>query len=227
MRFAKISALLLLVAFQASAQVRKPTPIPPTQELRTFVPKGYTLREAFQTKLTPSGETILLCDDGEEFFPRISLVALRDGQKFTLIDGGITGVDDFLLMPLSKGQNGLVVVYHVGEDFSDDEFAIFAGGENSYSKVFFEQTMEGQMRIVSIDPIKFTLSSAAAELDPKDPEHSCVWCLHRFRTKTYVWDGLRFKLTNKTLTRKFLRPADPTPGHAFIMQAPLGVAKKQ
>ena len=225
MRFARISALLLLVAFQASAQVRKPTPIPSTQELRAFVPKGYALREAFRTKLTPSGETILLYDDGEEFFPRICLVALHDGQKFTLIDGGITGVGGFLLMPLSKGENGLVVVYHVGQDFSDDEFAIFTGGENSYSKVFFERTTEGQMRIVSTDPIKFTLSSAAAELDPKDPERSCVWCLHRFRTKTYVWDAQRFRLTNKVLTKEFLKPVDP--GNAFIMQGAPGVGKKR
>lgn len=239
MRFAKVVLVLLATSWatRVHAQVRVPASVAgfrlvavPQEainvpaELRPYVPKGQVLRVAFRTELTSSGETIFLYDDGEEILPRIYLGALRDGRKFKLLDGGITGVEGFLLMRLDKGQNALAVVYHTGEDSADNEFVIFAGAEGSYKKIFFEQTMEGQMRIVSTNPLGFTLSSAAAELDPRDA--SCVWCPHRFRIKTYAWDGQQFRLTNRVLT-KFLRPPEPSPSNAFIAQVSGEAGKKK
>lgn len=239
MRFAKITvfSLLALSALQLSAQVHAPASVAGFRlvavprkainipaDLRPYVPKGHVLREAFRTQLTSSGETIFLYDDGEDILPRIYLRALRDGRNFKLLDGGISGVEGFLLVRLDKSTNALAVAYHTGEDSADNEFVIFAGAVGSYKKIFFAQTMEGQMRVVSTNPLAFTLSSAAAELDPRDA--SCVWCPHRFRIKTYAWNGQQFRLTNKVLTAKFLRPPEPSPSNAFIVQASAGAAKK-
>jgi hypothetical protein len=232
MRCAKVVLVLLLATswvISVNAQVHGPASVAGFRlvavpgdainvpaSLRRYVPKGNVLRAEFRTRLAPSGETIYLYDDGEEIFPRIYLGALRDGRNFKLLDGGITGIEGFLLVRLDKGKNGLAVAYHTGEDSADTEFVIFAASGDSYKRIFYEPTMEGQMQIVSSSPLAFRLWSAAPEFDPKDLDHSCVWCLHRFRIQTYAWDGRNFRLTNKILTKKFLRPVDPGPSTAFI-----------
>lgn len=142
MRFAKVVLVLLATswAIRVHAQVRVPASVAgfrlvavPQEainipaDLRPYIPKGQVLRQAFRTQLASSGETIFLYDDGEEILPRIYLGALRDGRKFKLLDGGITGVEGFLLMRLDQGKNALAVVYHTGEDSADNEFVIFAG----------------------------------------------------------------------------------------------------
>ncbi|HKF53507.1 MAG TPA: hypothetical protein VKB26_14420 [Candidatus Acidoferrales bacterium] len=221
-RFTKIAAILFPIVWVscASGQVSKPTKVKPTSELRSLVPKGNILRGAWHTNLTPSGETIFLYDDGEEVLQQACLAILRGGRESSLVDA--TYVQDFVLVSLDNSKKGLAVVSSNGEDGADAEFVIFVFSNGLYKRVFSGKTMEGQMKIVSTNPLSFTLSDAAEELDSKD--NSCVWCPHRFRIKSYVWNGETFKLTKQVLTKEFIRPADP--GSAFILPRPTPTANK-
>jgi hypothetical protein len=242
MRLAKIAIFLFWVssAIRTSAQVQAPvqvgpfggitTPLKPMKvppELQPFVPPGKILRAVFHTQLTPSGEIIFLYDngDGEGVFPTVYLGALQNGKTVEFFNATISAVAGLYSIQLDGHKNGLAFAYHSGGDEADTEFAIFAAPGGLYERIFYEKTMEGQMEIVSRDPPRFKLWSAAAELDPKDPERSCIWCPHRYRIKTYAWNGEKFWIVGTALTKRFLAPA-PIAGNVFGVQAPTETRSK-
>jgi hypothetical protein len=200
---AQVQTPLHVGAFGGVREPLQPIQVPP--ELKSFVPKGLTLRAVLKTSMFPEGETLLLYDNGEESFPEVHLHALRRGRDVKLFDGVIAGVAGLLPIQTQKGQQIVSFAYHVGFDEADTTFMILASVGDSYRVIFERKTTTGQMRILSESPVKFELWSADWKLDQGE---SCVWCPHRYRVRTYLLQGDKFLLTARRLTKAPLDPAN-------------------
>lgn len=194
---------LRVEAFGGVHEPLRPINVPP--ELKPFVPKGFIPRAVLQTKMFPEGETLLLYDNGEDSFPHVHLHALRHGKDLKLFDGVIAGVAGLLPIQIKKNQQIVSFAYHVGFDEADTTFLIFAREKDSYRKIFERKTTTGQMRILDGSPLKLEIWSADWKLDRGE---SCVWCPHRYRVRTYVWQGDTFRLTAQRTTPAPLSPGD-------------------
>lgn len=212
-----LATLALFLACQATAQMQAPVhvgafggiqePFPPLDvpaELRPFVPKGFILRAALQTKMSPDGEALLLYDNDAETFPEVHLHAVRNGTDMVLFDGVVAGVAG--LLPIKSHEQQFVsFAYHVGFDQADTTFVIFCGETKVYRKIFEQETTSGQMRLLSGSPARFEIWSADWRLDQGE---SCVWCPHRYRVRTYVLQTNGFTLVKKRTTSIPISPGE-------------------
>jgi hypothetical protein len=189
-------------AFGGVQEAPKPLSVP--TELNPYVPKGFVLRAVLQTKMAPEGETLILYDNGEDNFPEVHLHAVRSGKDMKLFDGVVAGVAGLLPIQSSKHKQLVSFAYHVGFDMADTTFVIFRSETDSYGKVFEQETMSGQLRVLGGSPLKLETWSADWKLDSAE---SCVWCPHRYQVQTYVWNEDGFRLVKQRTTSE---PMDPS-----------------
>jgi hypothetical protein len=173
-------------------------------ELAAFLPKGSVLRAAFRTKMTLEGETLFLYDSGEQYFPTAYLGVLHDGRTVRLFDGVVSAVAGIQKIPDPTKRELVGFAYHEGGDEADTTFEIFAALNGTYRRVFKEETDTGRIRIIDSSPVTVEIWSAEEQLDPAD---SCVWCKHRYRVRTYMWERNHFRLTSQRITRTFFAAA--------------------
>jgi hypothetical protein len=221
-RVLTIAALVLVVSTRFLwAQVQTPMHVTPfggvqdslpamavPPELRPFIPSGFVLRTVLATKVSPFGEKLLLYDNGEDDFPEVRLHALQNGKDLGMFEGRVAGFAGMLPIGVPGGRQLLTFAYHKGFDQSDTMFEIFSYESGSYSSVFRWHSTEGSMRVLSTFPLRFEIWTAATELDPDNPEDSCVWCPHRYHVITYELRGDDFDVVALRTTEKRLVPGD-------------------
>lgn len=113
-----------------------------------------------------------------------------------------------LPVDLPGGRQLLAFAYPKGFDQSDTMFEIFSYEDGSYSSIIRWHSIEGRMRVLSTSPLRFEIWTAAGEVDPDNPEESCVWCPHRYHVITYELKGEDFEVVAMRTTQKRLMPAD-------------------
>ena len=209
---AQVQTPLHVEAFGGEQQRLPPIKVP--TELTEFIPKGFVLRAAIQTKMWHEGETLFLYDNDAETFPEVHLHALRrNGKELNLYDGTLADIAGLLPLQLRKGKQAVAFAYHVGFDEADTTFIVFTADADSYRAIFERKTTSGQMRVLRMAPLTFQIWSADWKLDRGD---SCVWCPHRYRIQTYLLRDNNFELIRRSVTSAALSP-DEIAGKPFVI----------
>lgn len=168
-----------------------------SSQLRALLPRGAKVRVAEETKLTPQGETFLLYElgTGEPLSEQSGVLFVRDGkivQQFRLDEG--CWFSTYAVFPLSMERQGAATVFRCGVDGAAAQFVFFAAsGKGIIHKALDLMTTEGRIRIHEGNPpLLETWSSARWDLDGADIQHTCVWCEHHYRIRTYEWHNGQF-----------------------------------
>jgi len=203
---AQVQTPMRVTPFGGVQESLAPRPVPP--ELKAFIPSAFTLRAVINAKMSPSGEKLFLYDNdnGEDSFPEVRLHALQNGKDLEIFEGSIAGFAGMLPIDLAGGRQFLAFAYHKGFDQSDTMFEIFSYESGSYSSIFRWHSMEGRMRILHASALRFEIWTAASELDPDNPDESCVWCPHRYHVITYELKSDNFDVAAMRTTQKRLMP---------------------
>jgi hypothetical protein len=166
----------------------RPTDVPP--EVAAAVPYGYKARAFTPTVPTKLGGTLLVYEKDEAPNADPHIVVMRSGQIIENLSGSMEGcyTSGFKEFPLDRSRQAVGVAFRCGGDGTISRFVLFTASGESYQEIFRQDAALGALQIWG-NPGRFDLFSARSDLDRGE---SCLYCLHRYTIRTFVWKGDHF-----------------------------------
>lgn len=175
----------------------QPRVVPP--EVAAVVPSGYKTRAFTATTPTTIGGMLLVYEKDVAPDADPHIVVVRSGQLIESLSGPMEGcyTSAFDEFPLDRSHRAVAVAFRCGSDGSVSRFVIFTTSGESYQEIFRQDATLGALMIWGgprHSPRRFTLFSARTDLDIGE---SCLYCRHRYTTKTFAWKSDHFRQVGK------------------------------
>jgi hypothetical protein len=182
-------------------------PVALSAELRTQLPGLVSATDLLDTRLSPSGEQVVVYStDEDESDPHPKIAFIISGRVKKILaateisseGGGFWRYLSGCQYQVVPRQNGLALAFTTGFDGAATVFAVVIWKSDSYSIVF--NPLVGQGRMV--------LSLGKLVLWGSDGTGECVWCKQHYNVTSYRWRGGTYIKTSSTKSLKMFDPAE-------------------
>ncbi len=216
-----IVLLLILAAIDAPAQsglgpfgyfLKQPKPIHLTEALQKLVPSKCPVRNIQDTKLSSTGEQIIICGpEAPEEGPTHVIVtdghtlALKDidvDELFSESGGAYQFVSATEVVNKSNRHAYLVAFLSAGDGSGSCLFAIGYSGDK-YKVLLHRSVTQGRI-VFHRDKDSIEIWDSAEGACPRG--NDCVWCLHPYRIEKYLWVADEFRLQHTITTKHCFSP---------------------
>ncbi len=198
------------------AMDRPKPPVPVTAEIRSQLPEGRVVRRLQETKLSPSGEQIVMYDtkDDSEPNPKVAIVVhgiLAETYEVSKLveygQGALYATScEFEIEP---AQRALAIAYTLSGDGTGSAFLVLTWSSAGHYELVFHRTV-GQGRIVlgsrTLELWERTFGKNASRPDSSNFE--CEWCQHRYLITEFEWRNGQYVKTRSKRTPKAYDPAE-------------------
>ncbi len=185
-------------------------PIKPPPDVAALLPQGKEIRVLARTRLSPTGESVVVYEDsGEDLMVRRPFLLIeRSGTVLAKFKGAdeecqTASFSEFRADDMSRAA---AFAFRCFGDDSGTAFAILAFDGKSYKLRTMGPVDEGKIEIMESNPARMTFWQARTDLDSHFPEASCVWCPHRYEIREFGWSNHGFELKSTRVTRGTFSP---------------------
>jgi hypothetical protein len=196
------------------------TEIPPA--IAALVPQGFEVVIFANTKLTPTGESLVEYEGLGGVFEEDAHVALvRSGavvRTFSHLADGCTAAA-FGEFALDETRRAAALKFRCAGDGTGALFIVIAARARGYAVVLRQETIQGRMQIFEDNPTRLWFWSARPEFDKLPAEQSCVVCLHRYAIEELSWNVNRFVPVRRAVLAGYFEPNN-------ITSDPIAIAPK-
>jgi len=203
-------------AFGAENKPAAPVPMPAA--IRSQLPDLVAVRQVLTTRLSPSGEQVIIYDaaiDESDPHPKVAFVV--GGKVAKVLDetqtasgrGGFVRYLSGCPFDAAAHRKALALAFSTAFDGSGSAFAIIMWQSGEYGVVFNPHGMQAQL----------VLRRGSVELWTSDGTGECVWCAQHYQLTQYVWRDGKYV---RTATNKAKHTYDPAliSGTALRVKAP-------
>ena len=200
--------------------------------IRSQLPGVATVRGMQETRLGPSGETVVMYDTQDSSEPIPKVAVLVGGKLAKLYDlsslveygqGGIYAAScEFELM---HGQNGLAIAYVLSGDGTGSAFLVLTWFEGDYQLIFHRTVGQGRMVFGTGVMKLWDRAMGKYASRPDSPKFECEWCPHRYLITEFRWRGDEYLKVRSALTSRAYDPAQIS-GIPLLIEPPNGLTEK-
>jgi hypothetical protein len=196
---------------------RPQAPIPISAQIRLQLLGAYAVRALQQTRLSPSGEQIIMYDTSKEVTdpdPRVAVVV--DGvltevyAVSKLVEYGDAAIyATSCAVNLTPAQGALAIAYTLAGDGTSSAFLNLTWSAAAHYTVAFHRSV-GQGRII-FGPQTLELWESTRGKYARRPESSkfeCEWCDHRYLVTEFEWRNGTYVKRRSRLTGTAYDPAE-------------------
>jgi hypothetical protein len=186
-------------------------------EIRALMPEAVAIRHIEQSRLSLSGEQIILYDASRTPEPNPKVAVIANGviaktyDLATLVEYGQGAIYatscEFQFTPT---QRGLAVAYTLSGDGTGSAFLVITWSASAGYQLLFHQTV-GQGRIVlGRGKLELWERTFSKDRHPEDSNFECEWCDHRYLITLFEWRNGTYVKVRAKRTPKTYDPAEVT-----------------
>jgi hypothetical protein len=200
-------------AFGAMDKPKPPVAI--AIDIRSQLPEVGAVRRVHETKLSPSGEAIIMYDTKADAEPNPKVAVVVQGKVAKVFDlaslveygeGGVYASScEFELAP---SQKALAIAYTLSGDGTGSAFLVLTWFGGNYQVIFHRTVGQGRMVLGSrtLELWERAIDKHAA--GPESPNFECEWCQHRYLITEFEWRSGGYIKTRSKRTSRAYDPAE-------------------